>query len=148
MSVEENKAVARRFYGDILSGHQLDLAEEIFASDYTDHDPGNLEGNHYGAEGARNEVAGYIAGLPDMRVAIEDIVAEGDRVAIRGVLRGTHLGSLFGIPASGKTVEISTSQIFRVVDGKLAEGWLEIDRLAMLQQLGVIPPNPQGEPEF
>jgi steroid delta-isomerase-like uncharacterized protein len=148
MSVEDNKALARRFYEAIMTEHRLELAEEIFASDYVDHDPGNQEGTQTGASGARDEVAGYLEGMPDMSITIEDILAEGDLVAMRGVLRGTHQGPLFGIPPTGKPIEVGTSQIFRVANGKIAEGWLELDRLALLQQLGVIPPNPQGEREF
>ncbi len=139
MSTEQNKAVVRRFYEEMLSRHQLAVAGELFTDDFVDHDPDDPEGRVSGIEGAKEEVGVYIAAFPDMEVSVDDLFAEGDRVAVRGTLRGTHAGALAGIPPTGKAVTVPAIQTFRLVDGKIAEAWLSIDRLAMLQQIGALP---------
>lgn len=139
MSTEANKALVRRFYDEMLTRHRLDAAAELFTEDYVDHDPGNIAGEPAGAPGARQEVAVFTTAFPDFSVTVEDLLAEGDRVCARVIARGTHRGDLMGIPPTGKPVTITGTQVWRIKDGKLAEGWLEIDRLGMLQQLGVVP---------
>jgi len=136
---DANKAVVRRFYEDMLTGHHLEVAGELFTEDFVDHDAESPEGRLSGIEGAKQEVGVYIQAFPDLVVTIEDCLAEGDRVAIRGVLTGTHRGELAGIPATGQPVKVTVQQSFRLRDGKIAEAWLEIDRLGILQQIGAIP---------
>src|SRR5215207_5498285 len=84
------------------------------------------------------------AGLPDLQVTIEELVAEGDKVAVRRSYAGTHRGELLGIPATGKQVRISGISIFRLAGGKIAEHWEQLDRLALMQQLGALPTPGQG----
>jgi steroid delta-isomerase-like uncharacterized protein len=139
MSVDQNKTVVRRFYDEMLSGHDLSVAGDLFTADFIDHDPDDPQGRLSGVEGAAEEVGAYIAAFPDMQVSVDDLFAEGDRVAVRGTLQGTHRGAFAGIPPTGKSVTVPAIQTFRLVDGKIAEAWLSIDRLGMLQQLGVIP---------
>ncbi len=81
-------------------------------------------------------------GFPDMRVSIHDPVAEGDMVAWRGVIEATHLGDFMGIPATGRRVTIEEYHIERMRDGLMAEHWGLFDKLALLQQLGAVPPAP------
>ena len=81
----------------------------------------------------------FLAAFPDLHVTIEDVVAEGDRVVVRTTYTGTHQADLQGIPATGKTVSESAITIFRLANGKIAEGWLVADNLGLMQQLGVIP---------
>ena len=71
---------------------------------------------------------------------IEDLIAEGDKVAVRQTWRGTHTGNFQGIPPTGKPVTFTSLEVYRVTGGKLAEEWVELDMLGLLQQLGVIPP--------
>lgn len=139
MSIEQNKGTVRRFYEEMLSGHDLEVAEELFTEDFVDHDPEDPEGRPSGIEGAKEEVGAYIAAFPDMRVSVDDLFGEGDRIVVRGTLRGTHEGAFAGIPPTGKAATVPTMQTFRMVDGKIAEAWLSIDRLGMLQQLGMMP---------
>jgi predicted ester cyclase len=139
MSVEQNKAAVRRFVDEVLSGHDLSVLESILRDDYVDHDPGNIQGEEAGIEGAKQDVTAFVTGLPDMRVTIGDLIGEGDYVTVRGVLEGTHQGELFGIPATGKPIRVSAMQMFRLDNGRIAEAWLELDRVGMLQQLGVMP---------
>lgn len=139
MSTEQNKATVRRFYEEMLTRHNLDVAGELFTADFVDHDMDDPEGRASGIEGAKAEVGAYIAAFPDMEVIVDDLFAEGDRVAVRSTLRGTHNGPLAGIPPTGKPVKAAALQTFRMVDGKIAEAWLSIDRLVMLQQIGALP---------
>lgn len=139
MSTEQNKATVRRFYEEMLSGHDLGVAGELFTENFVDHDPDDPGGRLSGVEGAREEVGQYIAAFPDMQVSVDDLFGEEDRVVVRGTLRGTHQGAFAGIPPTGKSVTVGAMQAFRLVDGKIAEAWLSIDRLGMLQQLGMMP---------
>ena len=139
MSVEQNKAIVRRFVEEVLSGHDLSVLPELLRDDYVDHDPGNVEGEQMGTAGAAQEVSAFVTGLPDMRVSIDDLIGGGDYVTLRGVLEGTHKGELFGIPATSKMIRVPAIQMFRLVDGRIVEAWLELDRLGMLRQLGVMP---------
>ena len=137
MSVEDNKAIIGAYVEMVWNRKQLDRAEEVVASDFIDHAP--LPGQAPGLEGAKRKWAMYLTAIPDLRVTIEDLVAEGDKVAVRRSYEGTHQGELLGIPAAGKQLQVGSISIFRLVDGKIAENWEQLDRLALLQQLGVIP---------
>jgi predicted ester cyclase len=86
----------------------------------------------------------YLAGLPDLQVTIEELVAEGDKVAVRRSYAGTHREELLGIPPTGKQVRISGISIFRLAEAMIAEHWEQLDRLALMQQLGALPTPGQG----
>ncbi|MBI2868324.1 MAG: ester cyclase [Chloroflexi bacterium] len=83
--------------------------------------------------------AAYFAAFSDSRITIEDMIAEGERVAYRGTVRATHTGGFMGIPASGKQVAVPVIGIARLVDGKVAEWWNSPDRLSWMQQIGAVP---------
>ncbi len=91
-----------------------------------------------GPAGARQYLMGVFAALPDFHATIEDIVAEGDRVVVRNVWRGTHLGSYHGVPPTGNSIALKGIVIFRIADGKIAERWATLDELALMRQLGLI----------
>jgi steroid delta-isomerase-like uncharacterized protein len=145
MSLEANKDVVRAYVETIFNQRQVDRADELVAPDYVDH--AALPGQAPGLEGAKGKWAMYLAGIPDLRVSIEELVAEGDKVAVRRSYAGTHRGELLGIPATGKQVRIGGISIFRLADGKVAEQWEQLDRLALMQQLGVLPTPGQGTPQ-
>lgn len=84
-------------------------------------------------------MAVYTAAFPDLQLTTEDMVAEGDKVAIRNTWRGTHQGAFQGLPPTGKHVAFTGTDIFRFVGGKIAEQWADLDALGLMQQLGVIP---------
>jgi len=92
-----------------------------------------------GSEGVKGVVSKFRSGMPDLRVVIEDMIAEGDKVATRYTLEGTHEGELFGIPPTGQRLSIKSISVERVSDGKIREHWRITDTLDMMQQLGVIP---------
>jgi steroid delta-isomerase-like uncharacterized protein len=135
---EENKALVRRQEEELFGGGNLDVADEIYAPDYVGHDPSNPE-DVRGLEAAKQAASDYRQAFPDLRVTVEDLIAEGDRVAARLRFRGTHLGELNGIPPTGRRVDCTGIVISRIEEGKIAEDWANFDDLGMMQQLRVIP---------
>jgi steroid delta-isomerase-like uncharacterized protein len=136
MSAEQNKAIVRRWVEGGWNGGNLDLVDEFYADDYILHDPAMPV---HGREGFKQYVTMYRSVFPDLRFALEDVIAEGDTVAWRITARGTHQGALMGIPPTGKPVAISALVISHFVESKWAEDWVNIDTLGMLQQIGAIP---------
>ena len=96
-------------------------------------------------EAWRQFTATFVEAFPDLRLTVEDIVAEGDMGAARVAFRGTHRGEFQGIPPTGKEVAFSSIEIDRMVDGKVAEHWFEMDLLGLMGQLGAIPEPEQSE---
>jgi steroid delta-isomerase-like uncharacterized protein len=137
MSPKDNKAIIHMYVDTIWNQQQLDRADEFVAPDLVDH--GALPGQAPGLAGARQKWAMFLTGIPDLHVTIEDLVAEGDKVAARRSYNGTHQGELLGIPPAGKHVQIGGISIFRLAGGKITEHWEQIDGLALMQQLGVVP---------
>jgi steroid delta-isomerase-like uncharacterized protein len=137
MSAEESKAIVRRFWGVWEEGN-IDLVDELLAPDYINHTPATPD-QPTGPEGVKAVVAMFRSGMPDLRVVIEDMIAEGDKVAVRYTLEGIHEGDLFGVPPTGQRLSIKSISVERVSDGKIREHWRVTDSLDMMQQLGVIP---------
>jgi len=119
------------------------VAEELLAGDFVDHNP--LPGLAPNRDGFKQSFAVFRQAFPDSAYKIEDMIAEGDKVAVRFAANGTHKGVLMGIPPTGKRVSMTGVDIFRLTNGRIAEFWLSWDQLGMMQQLGVIPmPGKQG----
>jgi predicted ester cyclase len=135
---EENKAVVRRVFDEVLSGGDFAAVDELFTAGYRDHDPANDEDTR-GPEGVKEEIGGYRAAMPDLRFTIEDQLADGDRVATRFSCEGTHEGELQGIAATGNPVSLSGIVIHRLLDGRIDEGHWNWDTLGLLRQIGAIP---------
>ena len=135
MSIKENKALVRRMY-EIFNKRELDRYPEIYTPGYTEHYPDmNVPLEQVIQEGKQ-----YVVAFPDLVSTIEDMVAEGDKVAIRVTHRGTHKGEFMGIAPTGNKIEMTNTAIFRIASGKCAECWATLDNLRFMQQLGVIPP--------
>ena len=138
MSVESNKAVIRTWVEQAWNHGNTSSADELYAPDYVLNDPA-LPAPVRGIEGIKGFIATYRAGLPDIHFTIEDVVAEGDRVVWRWTARATHLGTLMGIPPTGKQTTVTGVVITRFANEKWAEDHLHWDTLGMLQALGVVP---------
>jgi predicted ester cyclase len=135
VSIEQNKQVAMRLY-ELLDAANPTAVGDLVTPDYAEHDP--LPGQGTGRDGAVDRFSMIVAGLsPHFRV--EDVVAEQDTVVVRWTNSGTHSGDFAGIPATGRPFTIGGIDIYRVRDGLLAEHWHQLDQLAMLGQLGLIP---------
>ena len=137
---EANKRLVRRFFEEVWSTGDVSPRDSFLAPGYQGHIPGNAE--PLSREGWGAWFAGFREAFPDARFTVEDMVAEGDRVAVRLTMRGTHRGLLNGIPPTGREVTVTGMSIERVVEGRIVEGWNQNDALGMLGQLGVLPPPP------
>ena len=144
MSLEDNKAIIRGYVEAVWNQQQVDRADEFMAPDFLDH--ASLPGQAPGLEGWKKKWAMYLAGIPDLRVTIEELVAEGDKVGVRRTYEGTHQGELLGVPPTGNHVRIGGISIFRLAGGKIAESWEQVDLLALMQQLGALPTPGQRTP--
>lgn len=143
MSTAATKTLARRFYEEAINKHNLDAAYEFFASNFVDHNPGPDQAP--GLEGVKQAFDVFFKAFPDLRVSVEEQLAEGDKVVSRITVRGTHRGEFMEIAPTGKQVTITGIDIFRFAGGKVVERWGNFDELGMMQQLGAIPtPGQQG----
>jgi steroid delta-isomerase-like uncharacterized protein len=138
MSIEENKALVRREYEQGVNRGDFDVRNEVLASNYVGHFPGAPP--IQGINAFKEFTSAFFTAFPDLHTTIEDLIAEGDKVAVRQTWRGTHTGNFQGIPPTGKQVTFTSREVYHVTGGKLAEEWVELDMLGLLQQLGVIPP--------
>jgi steroid delta-isomerase-like uncharacterized protein len=136
MSTEANKDVVRRFAQVVFDEKRFDRADEVALSNYVDH--GAMPGQPPGLQGAKQKWTMWSAACPDLLVSTEDLLAEGDRVALRWRAAGTHTGTLLGLPASGKRFQFDGMSVFRIAEGKVAEQWEAWDRFDLLQQLGAV----------
>lgn len=139
MSAEENKALVRRVYETLnqaLSTGNLAVLDEVIARDAVDHNPG--PGQAPGLEGIKKAFGEFIVAFPDLHFTVEDMIAEGDKVAIRISTRGTHKGPFLGVPPTGKQVTQTGIDVLRIAGHKVVERWGEFDQLGLLQQLGVV----------
>jgi len=138
MSTEENKALVRRQFEAIWNGGNLALIDELYAPNYTNHDPANPD-QAPGPAGFTQRVGLYRTALPDLHLTVEDQVAEDDRVVTRWTASGTHQGDLMGIPPTGKSVSVTGMLISRIESGKFVEEWVNWDTLGLLRQVGAVP---------
>jgi len=138
MSTEANKALVRRLIEEAWNQGNPDVIDELVSLDYVLHidAPGPP-----GREGYKRDVLMHRTAFPDLRFTIEDMVAEGDKVVLRATLRGTHRGEYIGIAPTGKQITLTAISIRRITDGQIAEEWVEMDMLGLMQQLGVAPPR-------
>lgn len=136
-SADEPKTVVRRYVDEFVTQRNVDIAGEIFADDFVNHSAGPNDPK--GRDGLIQFFTMIQTGFPDFDVVVEDLFAEGDRVAIRFTFHGTHHGEFMGIPPTGQRVTMPGIDILRIEGGKIAELWGQEDMLGMLQQLGVLP---------
>lgn len=137
---DANKSLVRRFFAEVWSTGDSTQRDAFLAPGYRGHLAGSPE--PIDRDGWTAWFQGFRAAFPDARFTVEDIIGEGDRVAARLTMRGTHLGPLNGSPATGRSVVVSGMSIERIADGRIVEGWNENDALGMLGQLGMLPPPP------
>ena len=137
MSTEQNKELCTRLYAAVSTG-DYDAIDQLVVPNFVEHTmvaPGMPEGR----EGLKDLFRMIRQAMPDMVMIPEDIVAEGDRVAIRAVMTGTQTGEFMGIPASGKHVEITVMDLDRIENNQFAEHWGVGDMMTLLTQIGAIP---------
>jgi steroid delta-isomerase-like uncharacterized protein len=133
MSPEDNKVTVRRFYDEVINQKHLAVLEELHGDHYVSHDlpsdPAEL----------KRFIDGFHSAFPDGQITIEQMIAEGDTVALRATFHGTQTGQFQNIPPTGKAVTVPAQDMYRLSEGKIVEHWGGPNLLRLLQQLGVVP---------
>ena len=142
MSTEENKKLVLRWKDEIWNKRNVNIIDELYASDYVGHIVG-APGPVRGREALKQLLAVYFAAF-DIHITSEFLIAEGDMVAVYDTFRFKHTGTFQGIPPTGKEATITSTDIYRIVNGRIMEQWTEGNLLSLMQQLGVIP-TPQRD---
>lgn len=131
---DQNKALAKRAFEELLSKGQFELAAQLYAKDFVNH------GIHRDISLEEDQAAlkGWHQAFSDISITPEKLIAEGDLVAIYWIARGTNTGTGNGLPATGKKAEQAGITIWRIVNGKIKEEWSAFDQLSLMQQLGLL----------
>ena len=135
MSIEKNKNLVR-LYQEIYNSNDLDRLTEVVSEDLLT--PNIMPGIPYGLEGAKAAHRIMLTSFPDYQTIIDDMIAEGDKVAARIKMTGTHSGEFMGIPPTGRRISFTGIYFARIAGGKIVEHWGEEDGVSLLQQLGVL----------
>ena len=131
------KEMARRFYEEIINQKNIDAIDHFCTADFVDHNP--PPGGKGSLDATKQQFLELVAAFPDLKMTVQDQIAEGHRVVNRVLVRGTHKGEYMGVPGSGNAVEIGGIDILRMINGKAAERWGYFDDLQLMQQLGAMP---------
>jgi steroid delta-isomerase-like uncharacterized protein len=137
MSAEHNKELARRLFEEGFGKGNLGVLDEIMTPDAVDHTP--FPGVASGREGYKQTISMIRSGFPDMKMKVEEMICEGDRVMARWTSTGTHQGEFMGVPASGKPINIGGLSELIISDGKIAGDWTQYDAIGMMTQIGAMP---------
>ncbi len=144
MSIEQNKALARRIVEEVFGQGNVSLADELMAPDFVEQEDLPLPpGTPRNREVPKQMVKMLHSAFPDFKATVNDIIAEGDKVMIRWTCTGTQKGEFMGVPPTGRRVSVGVTDILRMADGKCVEHWGQFDAMAMMQQLGAVP-KPEG----
>jgi steroid delta-isomerase-like uncharacterized protein len=134
---DANKSVSRRLVEEAFNQGKYDVIEVLIVPTFVNHDPAT--GDVTGVDGVRQNIDGYRSAFPDLKITIEEQLAEGDLVATRWTAKGTHKGELMGIAPTGKEATVTGLTLDRIKDGKIVESWNNWDTFGLMRQLGVIP---------
>lgn len=145
MSIEENKAVVRRFAEGAYRGDGDAIVDELVAPDYVGRFPPNPDLR--GREALKLFNRQSLVAFPDLQITLDELIAEGDKVVMRWTLRGTHLGEIRGgIAPTGKAVTVTGTTTHRLAGGQIAESWGNVDYFGLFLQLGLVtPPRPAAQ---
>lgn len=142
-TTDANKDLVRRLYTDYLDANRLDRVGDIVSPDYEN---GAAPGSPVRGIAAFGPIAALLAAFPDIHYTIADLIADGDRVAVRWSWTGTHTGPYRGIAPTGKQVTNTGIAFFQIAGGKLVRGWIETDRLGFTLAIGAVADNPLFHP--
>lgn len=140
MSTETNKATVRRLIEEVQNRHDVARIDAFFTPDFINHlEAPDSSAELNAAERAKIAFTQLFSAFPDLRVTIHDQVAEGDKVVTHKLFQGTHQGAFMGVAPTGRQIEFAVIDILRLEHGKVVEHWAIQDRLALMQQLGILP---------
>lgn len=131
---EQNKQVVRRYFEELDRSRATPV--DLCTADFTFRLAGSPP---MGVEAVNEFTEAFFGGMPDLQHPLEELIAEGDKVALRCRYEGTHTGELMGVAPSGRAVSATGIGVIRVVDGKVAEFWISPDRMTIMQQIGALP---------
>ncbi len=134
----DNKAIVRRLYEEVWNKRRLELVDEIISPSHAIHDP-TVSGSAVGPEAYKRQVTRFITAFPDLRLTIEDMVGENEKLAVAWTISGTHKGEFMGIPATNKKVSVDGITINHIVNAKIMDSYISWDAWGAMQQLGVVP---------
>jgi steroid delta-isomerase-like uncharacterized protein len=137
MSAVEKKAIALRCFTELWGAGKLNVADEIVDAGYAGHAPGDRDLR--GRDPLKALVRRYHAGFPGLRISVLGQLSEHDRVVTEFTMSGVHTGKWFGVPATGRTMELGCVAFTVVTDGLITEQWYEWERRKLLEQLGLVP---------
>jgi steroid delta-isomerase-like uncharacterized protein len=143
MDTEETKAVVRRAYVDGMNRRDMAVIRQSFSADYVNHFPAG-QGEVRGIDDFTRTLGDFLDAFTDLVFTIDDVLAEGERVALRWSARGIHTGNYRGIPptvvipATGREISFSATDIYRVVDGQIVEEWNTLDGFDIMRQMGAL----------
>jgi steroid delta-isomerase-like uncharacterized protein len=135
---ELNKQVVRRFLDEVINGHRFELLPELFDANFLWH--GGSFGETRGLEEFAAAVEPFYKAFPDLRMEVDDLFGEDDRVVARFTVKATHQGHFLGVPATGKKVKWTGQPIYRLEGGKIVEEWFAEDTFGLMRSLGAFPP--------
>jgi steroid delta-isomerase-like uncharacterized protein len=133
MSPEENKVTVRRFYDEVINQNHLAVLDDLYGDAFVSHDLPSER------EALKRFISDFHSAFPDGQITIEQMITEGDTVALRATFHGTQTGQFQDVPPTGKTVTVPAQDMYRLVEGKIVEHWGGPNLLRLLQQLGVLP---------
>lgn len=133
---EQVRAIARRFIEEVFNQGRLDVIDELVAGDAVEHESLPIATGEMRTD-LRTWLAELRTAFPDYHLELDDVIAEGDRVATRGRITGTNTGSLLGMPPTGRPICVDAIDIIRIEDGRIVEHWGIADGQAMARQLGL-----------
>jgi len=139
MTTDENKAIVRRFIDEIFIGGRYETVDELLADDFVAH---TWPSTGHPKDDLKAAIGRTSGALADPEFTVHDLIAEGDRVAVRLTSAATQVGEFMGMPASGKRYSIDEIHIFRLRDGKVVEHWHQLDQMGLMKQLGAMPGQP------
>ena len=124
MAEQENKKLIRRHIDEMWNAHNIEKLDEFISSELLDE--------------ATDHTQQFLTAFPDLRVTVEDMIAEGDKVFVRLHVAGTNSGPFAGQPPTGKKIQMDSFRVFRIGDGKIVQSWAMQDRLGLMEQLGLL----------
>ena len=132
------KSLALRYY-EAWNTRNLSIPDEIFAPTFSIRDDGSPIPVVDGPDGVKKRIVEYCAAFPDLKIAVEEMIAEGETVVTTWTLRGTHRGEFLGVAASGNEVEVTGATLHRIEDGVIAKARVNWDTLTLMRQIGALP---------
>lgn len=137
MSAEQNKSIVRRWVEEGWNKANASLIDQLFTSNFYQHETGPETVTN--REALKGFVGGFLTAFPDLQFTIDDLIGEGDKVVWRFTATGHNKASFMGAPATGNAIKVTGTITFRMEESRMAEAWLNLDVLGLLQQVGIIP---------